>query len=719
MTRHRRSTSQPRYGPTEVLARGKDLLAHVRPYLKRVRARWIWALPLLLGLVHFLPLHVVQVPWRAWTTLWGIAGWPLAVLLAPLAVVPREPVFWDEIDPRFVVGLEIGGWATLGLIATLRGDMAAGPANNPGGMVGYALARACIVLLGPSLLLPTLILLLTAGLLLVYLYSPFALNRDVLWHWSLWLRAQLGPWLGWHLPSASPPPVVDASTGRRIRRLMDRVRGWFSRSRTEPDQEHLPPSRVLPQVEVETGYALPPLTLLDQDDISVIDSVDVQKRARIIRETLAGFGVPVRVVEIHQGPAVTQYCVQPLSVKKGNKKRRVPVRRILALQNDLALILAAAPIRIEAPVPGKPYVGIEVPNPQISVVRLGGLLASDDFQRQHSPLALALGRDVTGNPIISDLTKLPHLLIAGATGSGKSVAISSMIITWLMRNTPYDLRLLLIDPKRVELTTFAGIPHLIGPVVTDVDEVLRALTWVMLQMDDRYRLFAKARARSLVTYNTWARRHRQPTLPYIVVVIDELADIMLATKGKVEQMLTRLAQMARATGIHLVVATQRPSVDVITGLIKANFPARLAFAVTSQVDSRVILDTPGAEALLGRGDALFLPPDRPAPVRLQGAYVSDEEIARVVSWWHDHWSETETAATLPWADISLEEEEDSLLDQAMDIIRQEERVSASLLQRKLRIGFKRAQELIEELEARGVVGPDEGGGRGRRVLIEE
>ncbi len=711
MSTHRGPTSQPRRLGRAWKTIDRNVLSRLRLPTKRFSPRVLWLLPLLLAIFHLIPVRAIQAPWDLWHRLWGVAAWPLAVIMAPLALFPRDARRWDDVDPRFLAGLEVAAWATLGLIAILQGDISSAPGETPGGMVGYALARGFAILLGPPLVLPGLALLLVAGLVLAYLFSPIVPDGDVIWRWGLWLRAQLGPWLGWHLPANMPPLSTSKSKGRN---LVGRARAWLSRRRrTTPSQEE---ARVLPQVEVQTGYALPPLNLLEMDDLTTTDTADIQKRARVIRETLAGFGIPVRVVEINQGPAVTQYCVQPLAVKKGGKKRRVSVRRILAVQNDLALILAAAPIRIEAPVPGKPYVGIEVPNPEIRIVRLGGVIASDAFQRLRSPLALALGRDVTGNPIVSDLAKLPHLLIAGATGSGKSVAISSMIVTWLMRNTPYDLRLILVDPKRVELTAFAGVPHLIGRVITDVEDVLRALTWVVLQMDDRYRLFARARARTLAGYNMWARRHHQPTLPYLVVVIDELADLMLVAKDQVEQMLTRLAQMARATGIHLVVATQRPSVDVITGLIKANFPARLAFAVTSNTDSRVVLDMPGAESLLGRGDALFLPPDRPAPVRLQGSFVSDEEIDRVVTWWREHWTEEEKPTESPWASISLDEEE-NLLEQAMEIVRREERVSASLLQRKLRIGFKRAQELIEELEARGVVGPDEGGGRGRRVLM--
>lgn len=676
-------------------------------YGRAIPADVLWTLPLLAFLLHFVPVHVLRVPWEVWSRLWGIGRWPLAFVLAamPLLKSTRTPL--EEVSPLFVVGWEVVGWATLGLVSALSRP----EVQNRGGIVGTALVQILETTLGPSWVVPILLALLVGGIALIYFHSPWVLDREVLAEWNLWVRAQLAPWLGWHLPERHPqvvtPPPATESLWNRLR---ERWLRWRSNA---PETTE----RVLPPLEVETGYALPPLSLLNQEDFSATPQAEQRKRARLIRETLKNFGVPVRIVEVNVGPAVTQYCVQPLTITtREGQKRRVSVRKILKLQHDLALMLAAPAIRIEAPVPGKPYVGIEVPNTHISVVPLGGVITSEEFQRIRSPLALALGRDVTGKPVVSDLAKLPHLLIAGATGSGKSVAIASMLITWLMRNTPYDLRLILVDPKRVELTHFIDVPHLLGPVITDIDEVVRALTWLLLQMDDRYRAFERVHARNLRSYNTWARRHQRPTLPYIVLVIDELADIMLAAGDQVEQMLIRLAQMARATGIHLVVATQRPSVDVITGLIKTNFPARLAFAVTSQVDSRVILDTPGAETLLGRGDGLFLAPDKPAPVRLQGAYVSDEEVDRVVEWWQDHFR-GHASGEAPWAHIQTEgEEKDELLEEAIAIVRKQERVSASLLQRKLPIGFKHAQELLEIMEQRGIVGPDEGAGRGRRVL---
>ena len=715
----RRPLSKHRQGPT------REPTSHIRkrgekagwPARIGARLHWLGWVPLFGAISQWIPFPPLAYPWHLWSSLWGYLAWPSAVLLPVAIFFARRGLSREQVDPVFVLGLELLAFGVLTALSLWQPAQETVP--GAGGQVGDLLARWLVAGIGLPLASLVVGLGVGTGLVLLYQYRPWTLDHDILWWWWLWLRARLGPWLGWHLPTV---PRVQATSwrGRFVAWIFAHLPRWPFR-RSGEEEEVAFPERPFPS-HVEAGYALPPLSLLEQEDIHPLDKQELQRQARLIRETLASFGIPVRVVEVHRGPAVTQFCVQPLTVKRGGKKRRISVRRILAVQNDLALMLAAAPIRIEAPVPGKPYVGIEVPNATISVVRLGSVMASDAFQRLRGPLALALGRDVMGTPVVSDLVKLPHLLIAGATGAGKSVAINSMIITWLMRNTPQELRLLLIDPKRVELTAYAGVPHLVGPVVTDIDDVLRALTWVMMEMDDRYRRFAKARARSLARYNAWALRHHEPPLPYLVVIIDELADIMLAHGNDVEYALARLAQMARATGIHLVVATQRPSVDVITGLIKANFPARLAFAVTSQVDSRVILDTPGAETLLGRGDALFLPPDRPSPIRLQGSYVSDEEIARVVHWWRDH-AETPPPAQGPWSHLNVDamdkDKEEALLERAIALARQEERVSASFFQRKLRIGFKRAQELIEQLEAMGVVGPDEGGGRGRRVLLHE
>jgi S-DNA-T family DNA segregation ATPase FtsK/SpoIIIE len=399
---------------------------------------------------------------------------------------------------------------------------------------------------------------------------------------------------------------------------------------------------------------------------------------------------------------------------------KVRVAQIAALQRDLALTLAAERLRIEAPVPGKPYVGIEVPNSRTSVVRLRPILEGEAFNKVGKPLAIALGRDVSGQPVIADLSRMPHLLIAGATGSGKSVCITSIAACLAMNNAPEDLRLVMIDSKMVELIRYNGLPHLLGKVETDINRIMGVLRWVVVEMEHRYRLLEGARARDIDVYNRRAasRKEGSRALPRIVVMIDELADLMMNAPDQTEHNLVRLAQMARATGIHLVVATQRPSTDVVTGLIKANFPARISFAVSSGVDSRVILDSPGAETLLGRGDMLFQNPEVGNPLRAQGVYVTDQEIERIIAFWQKM-AVVEKEAP-PWEAILSEPEEgeDSLIEQAIEVVKHGQHASASLLQRKLRVGYPRAARLLDQLEELGVVGPSLGGGREREVLVE-
>jgi S-DNA-T family DNA segregation ATPase FtsK/SpoIIIE len=475
------------------------------------------------------------------------------------------------------------------------------------------------------------------------------------------------------------------------------------------------------------------LTLLATAAAKPGQAADLAYKKQVIEQTLASFNVPVEVVDINVGPTVTQFGVKPGALPRRGPggetvQRRVRVSRIRALANDLALALEAPTIRIEAPVPGKGYVGIEVPNSRSDLVPLRVVLESPEFAQIRSPLAVALGRDVAGQPVTADLAAMPHLLIAGATGSGKSVCIHSLVCSLLFNNGPDQLRLLLVDPKRVELPSYNGVPHLISPVVTDMDQVVGALTWLTLQMDERYRSFSQVGARNLKDYNRKIDRKNKPAewrdldpYPHIVFVVDELADLMLAAPDKVEHYICRLAQMARATGIHLVIATQRPSVDVITGLIKANFPARIAFSVTSQMDSRVVLDTPGAEKLLGRGDLLFMRPDSAKLDRIQGCFVAEKEIEGLVSFWKQTIPAPELAPNqprFPWTGLMAEmEDQDDQYERALDLVQGQSRVSTSWLQRRLRVSYNRAAELIARMDEDGYVGPDEGGGRGREVLL--
>ncbi len=359
---------------------------------------------------------------------------------------------------------------------------------------------------------------------------------------------------------------------------------------------------------------------------------------------MASFGAPAQIVEISRGPTITQFGVEPLFVESRAGRTRVRVSKIASLADDLALALAAPRIRIQAPVPGHSYVGIEVPNDEMALVALRDIVESETFQRNKTSLRFALGQDVAGHPITANLEAMPHLLIAGTTGSGKSVCVNAMLTCFLLNNTPDDLRLVLVDPKRVELTSYNGIPHLLAPVVVEIERVVGALQWITREMDKRYHDFAKIGARNIADYNGRMKVAGGKKLPFLLIVIDELADLMMIAPDETERTITRLAQLARATGIHMILATQRPSVDVVTGLIKANFPARIAFAVASGVDSRVILDQPGAERLLGRGDMLYQAPDAASPARLQGVFVSDREIQKLVEFWR-----AQTAQASPYA----------------------------------------------------------------------
>jgi S-DNA-T family DNA segregation ATPase FtsK/SpoIIIE len=457
------------------------------------------------------------------------------------------------------------------------------------------------------------------------------------------------------------------------------------------------------------------------------DDID-RDRARVIEDTLKVLGAPVRVVEINRGPTITQFGVEPDFIETRGSRTRVRVAKIASLADDLALALAARAIRVEAPVPGKGYVGIEVPNEQITLVTLRDVVESEAFRRLKSPLRFALGQDVAGNAVAADLSAMPHLLIAGQTGSGKSVCVNSLICCLLLHNTPDDLRLIMVDPKRVELTNYNGIPHLLAPVVVETEKVVGVLQWVLREMDMRYHKLAQVGARNIVEYNARVEAKtdgKEKKLPRLVVFIDELADLMMLAPEETQGSITRLAQLARATGIHLVIATQRPSVEVVTGIIKANFPARIAFAVASNTDSRVILDQPGAERLLGRGDMLFQAPDAPAPIRMQGTYLSDNEIMSLVTYWQSFLPSTPLAPTaaggipdavqsgvpltqIPlWEGMGLEDK-DPLLDEAVDLSRRQGRASVSMLQRRLRIGYTRASRLVEAMQEKGVISKETG-----------
>lgn len=523
----------------------------------------------------------------------------------------------------------------------------------------------------------------------------------------------------------------------------------------EEDEEPAEPQQLGLELAGRSGWQLPAIEMLNAPIPSVHRKHDNAARAQLIVDTLASFGVDATVVEINEGPTVTQFGVEPgwevkykdvpLRDETGKQlyssegrprtervetaRTRVRVNKITALQNDLALALAAPSLRIEAPVPGRAIVGIEVPNDSASVVTMRAVMETKEFQDmlRKSKLSVPLGKGVSGVPVVADLGKMPHLLIAGATGSGKSVCMNAIISGIMMNASPDDVRFVMVDPKRVELSAYSGIPHMaFSEVIVDMDKVVGVLQAVVGEMDARYKKFANVAVRNIESYNKHPRILKK--LPYWVVIIDELADLMMAAPFEVEKLICRLAQLARATGIHLVVATQRPSVDVVTGLIKANFPTRIAFAVTSMTDSRTILDMGGAEKLLGRGDMLFMPTDAAKPIRIQGVYLSDTEVERLVEFWKDErFSELtpdnaddlleQALADANGGDANIEVDfDDPVVDRARELTIQHQRVSPSLFQRRLKVGALKANKIIEILEEEGLVGPREEG-ESRRVLV--
>jgi S-DNA-T family DNA segregation ATPase FtsK/SpoIIIE len=647
-----------------------------------------------------------------------IFGWGV-YLVALLLTGGGLFLLWEDLRERSSVpargmfGLEVFLVALLGLshlLAAPEDALQLAEKGGGGGYIGWAISYFLTTAVGHSVAL--LLLLLAGGFGAVLFLNPDWDNLRVALDKA---KARLTDLSSSEPEPVEAPPVVPKERKRRPKRTRA----------PEPPEEVKPAPKRRRVRRLDRGG--PPLDLLNGGTDESYGDADVRYQKQVIEETLESFGVPATVVEVRQGPTITQFGVEPGFVEYARsdgsvRRRKVKVSKIMALQNDLALALAAAPIRIEAPVPGRSVVGIEVPNTQVSLVGLRGVIESQAFRSIDSRLRVALGRDVAGRPVAADLALMPHLLIAGATGSGKSVCINSITSCLLLNSTPDDLRLIMVDPKMVELTIFDGVPHLLAPVVINTEEAVRALRWVTVQMDERYRLFSQTGMRSIDTYNQLMASRRKERLPHIVILIDELADLMMVAPEEVERSICRIAQLARATGIHLVIATQRPSVDVVTGLIKANFPARISFAVTAQVDSRVILDTGGAERLLGRGDMLYMASDSSKLVRLQGCFVSDEEIERLVRFWRDEidWIVSQPQAPAPWRDVAFAgTETDELLGQAIELARGRKSISTSFIQRRLHIGYPRAARLIDQMEEQGIVGPPESAGRSREVLIDE
>lgn len=657
-------------------------------------------------LAVFRPEGSVAEPLNQWLSRafgWLAAAAPVWLAAIAALLIARRDQPWPWVR---IIAAAAGTLALLGLAdleALRRGAVLD---ESGGGVVGHAVATTLAGWVGISSAAIVLAATALASVCVVTGLRPAQAFSVARWITATTFRGLYALRTHVHRPRLQ----INTGEGRIPRPLRPPRQAAF----TEAEEPETVPAVPTAALDRATGtWKTPPLSLFQHRVRSEPAVGELKEYARVIEETLASFNIEVRVVEVNQGPAVTQYGLEPAI--------GVPVSRITARLNDLALRLGASPIRMEAPVPGRRVVGIEVPNQSVSVVHFRDVLDSAGAERARARIPLALGKDIGGKVKIGDLARMPHLLIAGATGSGKSVCINSIVACLLTQFTPDDLQLIMIDPKMVELVPFNGVPHLRMPVVTEMERVVGTLKWVTLEMERRYKLFAAHSARNIDGYNRAVRGHEgEKPLPYLVLIIDELADLMMTAPEEAERTICRLAQLARATGIHLVVATQRPSVDVLTGLIKANFPTRIAFAVTSQVDSRVILDTVGAERLLGRGDMLYLPPDSSKPIRLQGTYVSDDEIESLVAYWRGlgvpQYDEHDLAE-IESLGRPAESDADDLYERAVAVAQETQRISVSLLQRRLGIGYPRAARLVDLLEERGVVSASIDG-RSREVMSE-
>ena len=715
-----RSTAQPSYEPDlrdDWLGRFARFNVHFGRYLREALGIFLIAVAILtlLALTGYTG-GILLTPWSGWLALWF--GWgafivALAIGFSGFVILQRNilSIGWGRL-----FALEIAALLTISLLSAFGGNsLLRAESGMDGGRIGWGLVNLFwrIGKTGGTLLLVAL-----WGLAVMTGFGIWAIIE----RWLVKLSGEGQPVEVTAQPEVqSEAPVEDAVVEKPARKKpVNPLPAEFRKSLKVTENQDKKPA-----APRERDERLPSLNILLADQNTRPDERTINQTAGMIEKTLAEFGIVATVIGFRVGPTVTQFAVQPGFMKRANSSEeeaqqiKVRVAQIASLQKDLALALSAERLRIEAPVPGKPYVGIEVPNTHTSVVRMRSILETEAFHKIGKPLAMALGRDVSGQPVVADLARMPHLLIAGATGSGKSVCITAIAACLAMNNSPEDLRMVMIDSKMVELLRFNGLAHLYGKVETNVERILGVLRWVVVEMEHRYRLLEAAHARDLDTYNRRLSKKKDGApLPRIVVLIDELADLMMSAPDQTEHNLVRLAQMARATGIHLIVATQRPSTDVVTGLIKANFPARLAFAVASGVDSRVILDTTGAESLLGRGDMLFLNPEVGTPARAQGVMITDMEIERLIAHWQKNAEISKDAP--PWEKLLSEpegNEDEGLIEKATTIVRQSQRASASLLQRRLRIGYPRAARLLDQLEELGVVGPSQGGGKERDVLL--
>ncbi len=727
MTRRSNKRPEPRVNWRAILT---------SPLLQQILALLIITLGVITQLAVF---RVTTGRWAdAWIGLlrywlgWGVYPVAVAILLAGMLWLQHHldrPVNWRW---RPFVGAEMVFFSLLALTHTLVGQAdpwALVEDGWGGGLVGWAVSVLFSMYLGWPATALIMLVLLVFGLGLTFDLTSADVKRVA----GGVMRSRRSPAKsatrrGRPRPArsarAEPAPQEDAAPLPQTRPARKPSRAVSSPAKAESRLEPL----AVPPRRRRRALTLPSLDLLNEAEGPALTDDEIREKSHIIEETLSQFGLPVEVAEVRVGPTVTQFGVKPGFVERtgaGGQRRRHKVRvsQVSTLANDLALALAASRLRVVAPVPGRSIIGIEVPNSEVQLVGVREVMESREFRKLNSPLAFALGRDVAGEPVVADLATMPHLLIAGTTGSGKSVCMKAITACLIYNNKPDELRLVMIDPKMVELVRFNGLPHLYGRAEVELERVVKVLRWVAWEMDDRYKRFAAATARNLDDYNRMMKQQGEPLLPRIVVLVDELADLMMLAPDEVERTICRIAQMARATGIHLVVATQRPSVDVVTGLIKANFPARISFATVSQTDSRVILDTPGAETLLGKGDMLYLAADAGYSVRVQGCLVSEEELERGVGCGREQAGPIEEEA--PWERMMRPGERsqieadvgDELLQEAIALVRRSGSASASLLQRRLSVGHPRAARLMQTMEEMGIIGPPEAAGRTRRVII--
>ena len=715
MARSKTTTSRSRKKTPPPVTWDEKVINKFMPY----RVEMAGILVFLLAIVTILALlGFTNSSWLGWWTSllnqtfgWGAIALCLMAAAAGIHISLRKIDRPYEIRPAQVIGLELILLTAMALSHQVSGvGLIDAYEGKGGGLVGWALSEPPIDFLGPILTGILYLVLFLWGIMLL-----FGLRWHVVQHTLDTVSRKLGNWSTRIAPSESPPlrsplypPIAESPA---------------------PSPDPVVVVSESPPVPRSRSRQLPSTEILERGTAIGVNEREVAENKETIETALADFGIPAEVTQIRRGPAVTQYGVLPGYIERTGpdgeiRMHKVRIGQIASLRRDLALALAAPRLRIQAPVPGRGVVGVEVPNEKVYLVRLRDIVESEQFAKIKAPLTMAVGRDVSGTPVAVDLGKLPHLLIAGTTGSGKSVCINSFVSCLVFNNTPEQLRLIMIDPKKVEFMRFNGLPHLIGNVEVEADRAVGVLRWLTAEMDRRYELFSKVGARNLNGYNRRAGKQGDDgePLPFIAVFIDELADLMHTYPGDVERTLCRLAQMARATGIHLVVATQRPSTDVITGLIKANFPARLSFAVASGMDSRVILDTVGAEHLLGKGDMLYLSPDASGPARIQGVFVSDKEIEQLVSYWQTMRPDFEPGDP-PWetlvAKYALLNETDTLLEAAIELAQKNDAISASYLQRRLRLGYPRAARLMEHLYEMGLVEDPKTGGKTRKTLTDE